>query len=146
MISKTAGLNFHGFITDKPVLKSYAAVIRVICIHSLVVRALACRASTREFESLWRGSFNIFMQVYKFYPNLMKFRKFSMTPLLSGNYRQDVILPLKLDCMESSKTLSKPLPFAAVCMKNAFQNCSTDILRYSIRSLKSELLKSIFWP
>ena len=86
------------------------------------------------------------MQVYKFYPNLMKFRKFSMTPSLSGNYRQDVILPLKLDCMESSKTLSKPLPYAAVCMKNAFQNCSTDILRYSIRSLKSELLKSIFWP
>ena len=74
---------------------------------------------TIEFESHLSGSFDIFMQVYKFYPNLCKFTKFSMTPSLSGNYRQDGIFFSKTRVYRGHKTIVKT---PAVCCR-LYKDC-----------------------
>ena len=88
------------------------------------------------------------MQSYTIPQILQILQTFAWPPGFQATIGKTGLLPLILDCIENSKTLSKPLAYAAVCIKNPFQNCISvlEYFYFLFKCKKSELLKSNFWP
>ena len=75
------------------------------------------------------GSFDIFMEVLIFlwsFTNLPKIlRILAWPPPFQATIGKMGLLPVKLEFMEAPYTLSEPPPYAAVCVKIAFESCDS---------------------